>query len=138
MTVWSLVQKTVAGDPALASRPGKDGYADWMVLATQGIKEYLGHDYRKWMGVRREMPRMTRSLGLTATTLPHFSTVCARKQGVPMKRWRTVLDSSAKLYGFGDVQEIDIIDADRILASQYYAKRTVYTFEAVHRGTTML
>ena len=72
------LQKTVAGEPAPAYRPGIDGYADWVILAVQGFKEYLNHDYRKLMDVLREMPRIAKSLGLTVKTLPHYSTVCAK------------------------------------------------------------
>ncbi len=50
-TVVTLAQKAVAGEPAPAYRPGKEGYADWVILAVQGFKEYLEHDYRKLMDV---------------------------------------------------------------------------------------
>jgi len=40
------------------------------------------------------------------------------------------------LYELGDVQAIDATGVDRVLASQHYAKRTDYTFEAVK--TTLL
>ncbi|WP_049892440.1 IS5 family transposase [Natronococcus amylolyticus] len=135
-TVVSLAQKAVAGDPEPAYRPGKDGYADWVILAIQGLKEYLGHPYRKLLDVLKEMPQVAKILELTAETLPHFSTVCTRKQEIPMKRWRTILDSSADLYELGDVQAIDATGVDRVQASQHYAKRTDYTFEAVK--TTLL
>ncbi|WP_312912845.1 IS5 family transposase [Natronosalvus caseinilyticus] len=130
-TVVSLAQKAVAGDPGPAYRSGKDGYADWVVLAVQGLKEYLGQVYRKLLDVLKEMPRVTKSLGLTPETVPHFSTVCTRKQEIPMKRWRAILDSSIELYDLGDVQAIDATDVDHVQASQHYAKRTEYTFEAV-------
>jgi IS5 family transposase len=135
-TVVSFAQKAVAGQPAPAYRPGEDGYADWVILAIQGLKEYLSHDYRKLMDVLREMPRVAKLLELTPETLPHFSTVCARKQEIPMKRWRALLDSSVDLYELGDVQAIDATGVDRVQASQHYAKRTDYTFEAVK--TTLL
>nr|WP_254864103.1 IS5 family transposase [Halovivax gelatinilyticus] len=135
-TVVSFAQKAVAGPPEPAYRPGEDGYADWVILAIQGLKEYFNHDYRKLMDVLREMPRVTKLLDLTPETLPHFSTVCARKQEIPMKRWRAILDSSVDLYELGDVQAIDATGVDRVQASQHYAKRTDYTFEAVK--TTLL
>ncbi|ADJ16604.1 transposase IS4 family protein [Halalkalicoccus jeotgali B3] len=102
-----------------------------MILAVQGFKEYLNHDYRKLMDVLREMPRVAESLGLTVETLPHYSTVCAQKQAIPMKRWRAILDASVGLYELGNVQAIDATGVGRIQASQHYAKRTDYTFEAV-------
>jgi IS5 family transposase len=134
--IVSLAKKAVAGEPAPAYRPGKEGYADWVILAVQGFKEYLNHDYRKLMDVLREMPRVAEALGLTAETLPHYSTVCARKQAIPMKWWRAILDASVELYELGDVQAIDATGVDRVQASQHYAKRTDYTFEAVK--TTLL
>jgi len=107
-----------------------------VILAVQGLKEYLGHPYRKLMDVLREMPRVTKSLGLTPETVPHFSTVCTRKQTIPMKQWRAILDQSVELSDLGNVQAIDATGIDRIQASQHYAKRTDYTFEAVK--TTLL
>jgi hypothetical protein len=130
-TVVSFAQKAVAGQPAPAYRPGEDGYADWVILAIQGLKEYLSHDYRKLMDVLREMPRVAKLLELTPEMLPHISTVCARKQAVPMKRWGAMLNSSVDLFDLGDVQAIDATGVDRVQASQHYAKRTDYTFEAV-------
>ena len=117
-TVVSFAQKAVAGEPAPAYRPGEDGYADWVILAVQGLKEYLSHDYRKLMDVLREMPRVANSLELTPETLPHFSTVCARKQEIPMKRWRAILGYSADLYDLGEVQAIDATGVDRVQARQ--------------------
>jgi IS5 family transposase len=88
------------------------------------------------MDVLREMPRVAKSLDLTPETLPHFSTVCARKQEISMKRWRAILEYSVDLYDLGEVQAIDATGVDRVQASQHYAKRTDYTFEAVK--TTLL
>lgn len=48
-----------------------------------------------------------------------------------MIRWRAILDYSVELYELGDIQAIDATGVDRIQASQRYAKRTDYTFEAV-------
>ena len=53
-----------------------------------------------------------------------------------MRIWRVLLRLSAELHDFGDVQAIDATGMDRIAASQHYAKRTNYTFEAVK--TTLL
>jgi len=80
------------------------------------------------MDVLREMPGVAESLDLTVETLPHFSTICARKQAIPMKRWRAILDASVELYELGDVQAIAAAGVDRVQASQHYSKRTDYTF----------
>jgi len=129
--VVSLAQKAVVGPPAPAYRPGQEGYADWVILAVQGLKEYFGHPYRKLIDVLREMPRVTKSLGLAPETVPNFPAVCARKQAIPMKRWRAMLDQSVELYDLADVQAIDATGVDRVQASQHYAKRMDDTFEAV-------
>lgn len=134
--VVSLAKKAVGGPPAPAYRPGEEGYADWVILALQGLKEYLDHPYRKLMDVLREMPRVADLLGLTPETVPHFSTVCDRKQAIPMKRWRAILVQTVELYDLGDDQAIDATGVDRVQASQHYAERTDYTFEAVK--TTLL
>ena len=83
------------------------------------------------MDVLREMPRVAGMLGLSAETVPHFSTVCARKQDIPIKRWRRILEFSVESYELGEVQAIDATGVDRVQASQHYAERTDYTFEAV-------
>lgn len=90
--IVSLAQHSVVGPPVPAYRPGENDYADWVILAVQGFKEYLGHPYRKLMDVLHEMPKETKTLGLTAKTVPHYSTVCTRTQAIPMNRWRAILD----------------------------------------------
>jgi len=68
--VVSLSKKAVAGEPDPAYRSGKEVYADWVILAVQGFKDYLDRDYRKLMDVLREMPRVVELIGLTVETLP--------------------------------------------------------------------
>lgn len=127
----SLAEKAVLGPPSPANHPGEEGYADWVIFAVEGLKEYPGHPYPKLMDVIREMPRVTKSFGLTPEPVQHFSTECTRKQPIPMKQCRTTPDQSVELYDHDYVQEIDITGVDRVQTSQHYAKRTDYTFEAV-------
>ena len=82
------------------------------------------------------MPHITRIFGLRPSTLPHFSTVCGRKQAFKMGIWKMALDLTINLHELGYVQAIDATGVDRIVASQHYAKRTNYTFTAVK--TTLL
>jgi hypothetical protein len=49
----------------------------------------------------------------------------------PTASGRAILESSVELYELGDFQAIDVTGIDRVQASQHYAKRTEYTFEAV-------
>ena len=88
------------------------------------------------MEILYEMPRITSILGLRPSTLPHFSTVCARKQDLKMGIWSTFLGLTIEFHDLGDIQAIDATGVDRIAASQHYSNRTNYTFRAVK--TTIL
>ena len=134
--VVSLAQKAVVGDPASAFEPGESGYADWVIVALHGLREYLGHSYRQLLDVLHEMPRIVSKLGLEVAELPDFTTVCTRMQDLEMARWRVLLRLSADLHEPGEVQAIDATGFDRRAASRRYARRTNYTFTAVK--TTIL
>lgn len=134
--VVSLAQKAVVGDPASAFEPGETGYADWVIVALHGLREYLGHSYRQLLDVLQEMPRIVSKLGLEVAELPDFTTVCARMQNLEMTLWRVLLRLSAELHETGGVQAIDATGFDRRAASRRYARRTKYTFTAVK--TTVL
>ena len=129
--VVSLAQKAVAGEPDPAFQPGEGGYAEWLIVALHGLREYLDHPYRRLLDVLYEMPRIVGILGLEPDELPDFSTVCARYQRLKMPIWRVLLRLSAELHELGEIQAIDATGMDRISASQHYAKRTNYTFKAV-------
>lgn len=135
-TCVSLAQKAVAGPPAPAVKRGDGGYADWVVIALHGLKEHLGHTYRQLLHVLSEMPRITRLLGLSTNTLPHFTTLCHAKERLYMPNWRRFLALSTQLHNLGEIQAIDASGFDRIAASRKYANRTNYTFKAMK--TTVL
>ena len=134
--VVSLAQKAVVGEPDPAYEEGENGYADWVIVAIHGLREYLDHTYRRLLDVLHEMHGIVAQLDLAVAELPDFTTVCTRKQDLEMRIWRVLLRLSAELHNLGDVQAIDATGMDRIAASQHYAKRTNYTFEAVK--TTLL
>jgi len=134
--VVSLAQKAVVGEPDPAFEEGEGGYADWVIVAIHGLYEYLDHTYRRLLDVLHEMHGIVAQLDLEVADLPDFSTVCARKQDLEMRIWRVLLRLSGESHDTGDVQAIDATGMDRSAASQHYAKRTNYTFEAVK--TTVL
>ena len=134
--VVTVAQKAVVGAPAPAIRKESGRYADWVIISIHALREYLDQPYRLLMDIIYEMPRITSILGLRPSTLPHYSTVCGRKQELRMPIWRTFLGLTSDLHDLGDVQAIDATGMDRIAASQHYAKRTNYTFRAVK--TTIL
>ncbi|WP_135806916.1 IS5 family transposase [Halorussus marinus] len=129
--VVSLAKKAVGGDPDPAVEKGDGGYADWVIVGLHGLREYLGHPYRRLLDVLHEMPEIVAEFGLSVAELPDFTTVCTRKQALEMQIWRVLLRLSAQLQETGDVQAIDATGFDRISASQHYANRTNYTFSSV-------
>lgn len=134
--VVSLAQKVVAGAPEPAVQKGNGGYADWVIVAIHGLREYLDHPYRRLLDVLHEMHGIVAKLGLEVSELPDFSTVCARMQQLQMPIWRVLLRLSAELHDIGEIQAIDATGMDRVAASQHYANKTNYTFKAVK--TTVL
>jgi hypothetical protein len=52
----ALSQKAVGTDPAPPVRKGEGGYADWVIIALHGLREYLDLAYRRLLDVLSEMP----------------------------------------------------------------------------------
>jgi hypothetical protein len=53
-----LSQKAVENGSVPPVRLGNGGYADWVIVAIHGVREYLDHPYRRLLDVLREMPRI--------------------------------------------------------------------------------
>lgn len=132
----ALSQKAVGSDPDPPIKKGESGYADWVIIAIHGLREYLDHTYRQLLDVLREMPDIVAMLGLSVDELPDFTTVCSRKQDLKMSVWRTLLGLSADLFDSGDIQAIDSTSIAHRSSSHNYAKRVKGTFESVK--TTIL
>lgn len=75
-----------------------------MIIALHGLKKHLGHTYRQLLDVLSETPRIVRLFVLSVGTLPHFTTPYHAKERLNMPNWRRLLDSSAQLHDFGDIQ----------------------------------
>jgi len=129
--VVSLAKKAVGDGHKPPVQKGEGGFADWVIVGLHGLREYLGHPYRRLMDVLHEMPGIAAKFGLSVDELPDFTTVCTRKQELEMRIWRVMLRLSAQLQETGDVQAIDATGLDRVAASQHYANRTDYTFRSV-------
>jgi len=98
------------------------GTAEMFLFDLHGLREHLDHPYRRLLDVLHEMHCVVAKLDLAVDELPDFTTVCTRKQDLEMRTWRVLLRLSAELHD---------TDMNRLAASQHYAKRTDYTFEAV-------
>lgn len=127
----ALSQKAAGNGSAPAVQKGEGGYADWVIVALHGLREYLDHTYRQLMDVLCEMPRIVEKLGLSEDELPDFTTVCARKQALEMRIWRVLLRLSASLHDTGEIQAIDSTSIAQRSSSYNYAKRVKDTYESV-------
>lgn len=127
----ALAQKAVGNDPDTPVKKGDGGYADWVIVAIHGLREYLDQPYRRLMDVLREMPDIVDMLGLSVVELPDFTTVCQRKQELKMRVWRVLLRLSAALHDTGEIQAIDSTSYAHRSSSYNYAKRVEDTFESV-------
>ncbi|QRY22490.1 IS5 family transposase [Halobacterium sp. GSL-19] len=127
----TLAKRAVSGDPSPPVKKGDGGYADWVIVVIHGLREYLDLPYRRLLDVLHEMKGIVKKLDLEPSDLPDFTTVCVRKQQLPMAVWRTPLRLSADLHDTGDVQAIDATGFDRHSASRHYADRADYTFKSV-------
>ena len=127
----ALSKKVVVNEPKKPVKKGEGGYADWVMIALHGLREYLDQPYRRLMDILREMPRIVDILGLRNEELPDFTTVCARKQDLKMRSWRVLLRLSAELHDTGEIQAIDSTSFAHRSSSYNYAKRVEDTFESV-------
>ena len=110
---------------------GDGGYADWVIVAIHGLREYLDHSYRLLLDKLFEMDAVVEKLELSVAELPDFTTVAVRYQALKMAVWRALLRLSTTGCDTGSVQAIDATGFDRHRASQHYATRTGYTYQAV-------
>lgn len=131
-----FVSKGCREHPNPPVRRGDGGFADWVIVGLHCLREYLDHTYRQLIDVLQEMPAILEKFGLSATNLPDFTTLCARKQAIKMKVWRVLLQLSVSLHELGDVQAIDATGFGRRAVSRHYGKRIGYHFQAVK--TTVL
>jgi hypothetical protein len=60
----ALSQKAVGSPSEQPVKKGEDGYADWVIIALHGLREYLDHPYRRLLDVLQEMPGIVEKLGL--------------------------------------------------------------------------
>ena len=127
----TLAKRAVSDEPSPAVKKGDGGYADWVIVAIHGLREYLDLPYRRLLDVLHEMQGIIKKMGLKPSELPDFTTVCARKQQLKMSVWRVLLRLSADLHDTGEVQAIDATGFDRHSASHHYANRTDYSFKSV-------
>jgi hypothetical protein len=94
----------VSGNPDPAVKKGDGAYADWVIVAIHGLREYLDCSYRQPLNVLHEMHSIVERLDLDLSELPDFTTVCVRKQQLKMVVWRALVLLSADFHDLGEVQ----------------------------------
>ena len=127
----SLVKKATGDREAPAVQRGEGGFADWVIVSIQALREFKSSSYRALLDELAQMPDVVRKLDLEPDELPDFTTVCARYQELKMAVWRALLRHSADLVQPGGDHAVDATGFDRQGASRHYANRTNYRFKAV-------
>ena len=51
----TLAKRAVSDEPSPAVKKGDGGYADWVIVAIHGLREYLDLPYRRLLDVLHEM-----------------------------------------------------------------------------------
>jgi len=131
LAVASIYQKAVTGDPAPPVEEGAGGYADWVIVAIHGLREYLNQPYRRLLDILQEMPGIAAKLGLSVDELPDFTTVCTRKQGprnADLARAAAVVGVAPRIRRG---QTIDATGFKRHDASRHYVLRVGYNFDDI-------
>ena len=122
--VW--IDKRLCDDTEEPLAPeGGGGFPNY-VMILHCIRIYLGTTYRMTINLLKEMPRITREIGLEPTHLPHYSTLCLAFERLDMRICRVLLGQSARLHETGDIAAIDATYFDRSPASRHYCRRTNY------------
>lgn len=97
-------------------RKSSGAYADWVIVALHGLREYLGQSSRTLLAVLHEMPRIVSKLDL-AVAAPRFHHA-TRMQDLEMTVWWVLLRLLADLHDFGELQDIDLTSYAYRSASQ--------------------
>lgn len=126
--VVSLAKKATDGHSEPPVQKGDSGYADWVIVAIHGLREYLDHSYRLLLDELSEMDAVVEKLGLSVAELPDFTTVAVWYQELKMAVWRALLRRSTAGCDTDSVQAIDATGFDRHRASRHYATSSGYTY----------
>jgi len=124
-TVFAV--KRVADDWDEPAAPeGGGGFTDAAMISLHCLRIYLDTTYRMTIDLLKEMPRITREIGLEPADLPHPSTLCLAFDRIEMDICRVLLQQSAQLHDTGHIGAIDATYFERSSASRKYCNRTEY------------
>ena len=89
-TVW-IAKKVVDDADEPAAPEGGGGFADYAMISLHCLRIYLNTSYRMTIDLLKEMPRISREIGLEPADLPHPSTLCLAFERIEMKICRVLL-----------------------------------------------
>ena len=80
-----LVAQRVTGDGSESAAPnGGGGFADYALVSLHCLRIYLDTSYRMTIDLLKEMPQITREVGLDAADRPAPSTLCKALDRIEM------------------------------------------------------
>ena len=130
--LFVVIAKIVVNNPDEPAAPiGGGGFAEWVMIAVNGLRIKLGKSYRETYDLLSEMPGVLAELGLKRP--PSYVTIYNWFKRVPTPRWRAVLRASATLSGHA---AIDSTGFDRDRPSRYYAQRAPAPAATTPNGRT--
>jgi len=109
-----------------AAPEGGGGFTDAAMISIHCLRIYLDTTYRMIIDLLKEMPQISREIGLETADLPHPSTLCLAFDRIEMAVCRTLLQQSADLHDTGPIGAIDATFFERSPASRSYCNKTKY------------
>ena len=127
-----LVAQNVTGDGGESAAPnGGGGFADYALVSLHCLRIYLDTSYRMTIDLLKEMPQITREIGLDAADLPAPSTLCKALDRIEMSLCRVLLRQSAQLHDPSEHAALDATFYERDRASPHYCHRTNYRVQTL-------
>ena len=122
----SIAQNVMGERDESAAPEGGGGFADYALVSLHCLRIYLDTSYRMTIDLLKEMPQITREIGLEMADLPAPSTLCKAFDRIEMSLCRVLLRHSAQLHSPSDHAALDATFYERDQASRHYCNRTNY------------
>ena len=126
------VAQRVTGDGNESAAPdGGGGFADYALVSLHCLRIYLDTSYRMTIDLLKEMPQITREIGLDAADLPAPSRLCKALDRIEMSLCRVLLRQSAQLHDPTEHAALDATFYERDRASRHYCHRINYRVQTL-------
>ena len=126
------VAQRVTGDGDESAAPDGGGeFADYAFVSLHCLRIYFDTSYRMTIDLLKEMPQITREIGLDAADLPAPSTLCKALDRIEMSLCRVLLRQSAQLHDPSKHAALDGTFYERDRASRHYCHCTNYRVQTL-------